>query len=138
MNQNRLMSWIILGSLIVGTIAYFATQNAGYEPMGIGRGIHREPGDLEIYYSMKAVLSSVNAFLLSIILLIYIRVYNDTGLNFSLGLVIFSVALLLYAITSNPLLVRVAGFMGQGLGPFAMLPDLFTCIASFTLLYLSR
>jgi len=36
------------------------------------------------------------------------------------------------------MLVRFAGFMGSGLRPFAMLPDLFTYIASITLLYLTR
>jgi hypothetical protein len=53
-------------------------------------------------------------------------------------LVIFSVALLMYSLVSNPLLVSVAGYRASGLGPFAMLPDLFTCIASLTLLYISR
>ena len=70
--------------------------------------------------------------------MIYLRAHNETGLEFSLGLVIFSAALLLYALTSNPLVVRFVVFMGSGLGPFAMLPDLFTCIASITLLYLSQ
>lgn len=87
---------------------------------------------------MKAVLASVNTFLLVSLAVIYLQVYRETGLEFSLGMVIFSVALLFYAFASNPLLVRYAGFMGSGLGPFAMLPDLFTCIASITLLYISR
>ena len=80
----------------------------------------------------------MNAFLLISLLSMYWKVYSDTGLEFSLGLVIFSFALLLYALVSNPLLVSVAGFRASGLGPFAMLPDLFTSIASFTLLYISR
>ena len=138
MNENRTMIAIFLGALVIGVIAFYVSQYSTHEPMGEGMGRNRQAGDLEIYYSLKAVLASVNAFLLVSISVIYLKVYNETGLEFSLGLVIFSLALLFYALTSNPLLVRYAGFMGSGLGPFAMLPDLFTCIASMTLLYLSK
>ena len=138
MNENRTMIAIFLGALVIGVIAFYVSQYSTHEPMGQGMGMNRQPGDHEIYYSLKAVLASVNAFLLVSISVIYLKVYNETGLEFSLGLVIFSLALLFYALTSNPLLVRYAGFMGSGLGPFAMLPDLFTCIASMTLLYLSK
>ena len=138
MNEDRTWIGIILAALVIGVIAFYASQNSIHDPLGEGMGRNRLTGDLEIYYSLKAVLASVNAFLLISISVIYFKVYNETGLEFSLGLVIFSLALLLYALSSNPLLVRYAGFMGSGLGPFAMLPDLFTCIASITLLYLTR
>jgi len=138
MNEDRTMIAIFLGALVIGVIAFYASQNSTHDPLGEGMGRNRQPGDLQIYYSLKAVLASVNAFLLVSISVIYFKVYNETGLEFSLGLVIFSLALLFYALSSNPLLVRYAGFMGSGLGPFAMLPDLFTCIASITLLYLTR
>ena len=138
MNENKTLITILVGALVVGVIAFYASQYSSHEPMGEGMGRNRQSGDLEIYYSFKAVLASVNAFLLVSISVIYIKVYNETGLEFSLGLAIFSFALLFYALTSNPLLVRYAGFMGSGLGPFAMLPDLFTCIASITLLYLTK
>ncbi len=137
MKENRVMIWVIIGAILVGTIAYYASSSVEiHSRRGMG-GDHMS-GDLEVYYSMKAVLASVNAFLLVSLTVIYFQVYQETGLEFSLGMVIFSVALLLYAFASNPLLVRYAGFMGSGLGPFAMLPDLFTCIAAFTLLYISR
>lgn len=137
MRESRLITWVIIGAIIVGLFAYFASISFD-SFSGRGMGGMRHEGDLEVYYSMKAVLSSVNAFLLGFLTVIYLRVYNETGLEFSLGLIVFSVALLLYALFSNPLLVSFAGFRGSGLGPFAMLPDLFTCIASFTLLYLSQ
>ena len=69
---------------------------------------------------------------------IYLEIYYKTKSQFSLGLVIFAIALFLYALTSNPLIQGVVGFRLSGLGPFTMLPDLFTCIASAILLYLSR
>jgi len=137
MKENRVMIWVIIGAMVIGAIAYYASSSVAIHS-GKGMGGDHMSGDLEVYYSMKAVLASVNAFLLVSLTVIYIQVYRETGLEFSLGMVIFSVALLLYAFASNPLLVSVAGFRGAGLGPFAMLPDLFTCIAAFTLLYISR
>ena len=136
MKENRSLTGIVVVALIVAVVAYVLASQSSFM-MGHGMGQHQS-GDYVIYYKIKAVLASVNAFLLIVLSSIYWKVYSDTGLEFSLGLVIFSVALLLYSLVSNPLLVSVAGFRSSGLGPFAMLPDLFTCIASFTLLYISR
>ena len=86
----------------------------------------------------KTILSSVNAVFLTVLLALYIGIYRNTGSEFSMGLVIFSIALLFYSITSNPLIHRITGFKGSGLGPFVILPDLFTFIASAVLLYLSQ
>ena len=135
MKENRSLTGIIAAALIIGAAAYLIASQGEY---AMGRGMGQHQGDLAIYYTVKAVLASVNAFLLIVLSSIYLKVYKDTGLEFSLGLVIFSVALLIYSLVSNPLLVSVAGYRASGLGPFAMLPDLFTCIASFTLLYISR
>ena len=136
MKESRDFTVIVVVALVVGVIAFYAASQSSFTN-GRGMGMH-QGGDYEIYYTIKAVLASVNAFLLITLTSIYWRVYSETSLEFSLGLVIFSFALLLYSLVSNPLLVSVAGFRGSGLGPFAMLPDLFTCIASFTLLYISR
>lgn len=136
MKENKSLTVIIIIALILCMVSFYIASKAELFS-GSGMGNHR-PRDREIYYTIKAVLSSVNAFLLLTLSSIYWRVYRETGLEFSLGLVIFSFALLLYALVSNPLLVGLAGYRGSGLGPFAMLPDLFTCIASFTLLYISR
>lgn len=86
----------------------------------------------------KTALAATNAILLTILFLIYIKIYRTTKSQFSIGLIIFTVALLLYSLTSNPLIHGLAGFRLSGLGPFTMLPDLFTCIASAILLYLSQ
>jgi hypothetical protein len=135
MKENRSLIAIAAAALVIGVIAYVLASQSSFT---MGRGMGQHSGDYLIYYQVKAVLASVNAFLLISLLSIYWKVYRDTKLEFSLGLVIFSFALLLYSMVSNPLLVNVAGFRASGLGPFAMLPDLFTCIASFTLLYISR
>ena len=136
MKENRQLAGVVAVALIIGVIAYYLATQSSFTG-GRGMGMHQGT-DYQIYYTVKAVLASVNAFLLIALSSIYLKVYRDTGLQFSLGLVVFSVALLLYSLVSNPLLVNVAGYRGYGLGPFAMLPDLFTCIASITLLYISQ
>ena len=75
--------------------------------------------------------------LLSVLVFIYINIYNKTKSEFTIGLIILSTVLLLNAITSNPWVYRMFGFRAYGLGPFAMLPELFTCIALSVLLYLT-
>jgi len=95
----------------------------------------RMHGDFEWYYSVKGVLSTVNLVLLVILLIIYLRVYSDTRSEFALGLVVFALAMMMYAITSNPWLQSGFGFRGSGLGPFAFFPDLFALVALVILLF---
>jgi hypothetical protein len=95
------------------------------------------PGDIELFYTIKTVISTVNITLVTILLLTYIDIYRRTKASFTIGLIIFSTILLLYTITSNPILQWPFGFRAFGLGPFAMLPDLFTCVALSILVYLS-
>ena len=94
-------------------------------------------GDIELFYIVKTVLSTINATLLIFLMVIYIDLYNKLKSEFTIGLLIFSMILLLYALVSNPILQNIFGFRGIGLGPFAMLPDLFTCLALVLLLYLT-
>ncbi|MBS7659593.1 hypothetical protein KEJ28_02740, partial [Candidatus Bathyarchaeota archaeon] len=71
------------------------------------------------------------------LMVVYIDIYRKTRSEFTIGLMIFSATLLLYAFTSNPIIVRAFGYGLFGLGPFALLPDLFTFVALTILLYLS-
>ncbi len=94
-------------------------------------------GDLELFYKVKTMLSTINATLLVLLLATYVDLYRKLKSEFTLGLILFSLILLLYAVSSNPLLQQFFGFWGIGLGPFAMLPDLFTTFALVVLLYLT-
>jgi hypothetical protein len=93
--------------------------------------------DIEIFYVIKTVISSVNITLLVFLLTTYVNIYREIKSEFTLGLIIFSSVLLLYALASNPIVHGIFGFRAVGLGPFAMLPDLFTFVALSVLLYLS-
>ena len=95
------------------------------------------PGDLEFYYAVRTVITTINATIATMLLVNYIDIYRKTKSQFTIGLGLFSIVLLLYALTSSPLMHWVFGFRAIGLGPFAMLPDLFASVALSILLYLS-
>jgi hypothetical protein len=95
------------------------------------------PGDIEFYYIAKTVVSTINLTMLIFLLISYIDIYRKTRSEFTIGLIIFSATLLLYALVSNPIVISIFGFRIFGLGPFALLPDLFTFAALIVLLYLS-
>jgi hypothetical protein len=94
-------------------------------------------GDMELFYRLKTVLSSINATILVFLIATYTDMYKKLNSEFTIGLILFSLTLLFYALTSNPLLQWIFGFQAFGLGPFAMLPDMFTTLALTVLLYLT-
>jgi hypothetical protein len=144
--------WIIFAILLVVSIFadYLATQNAPVPEISIFDPRQLPPdrilttdryssfiGDMELFYRVKTLLSSINATLLVFLLATYVDMYRTIRSEFTIGLILFSVILLLYALSSNPLMQWIFGFRAFGLGPFAMLPDLFTTLALAVLLYLT-
>jgi hypothetical protein len=95
------------------------------------------PYDIEFFYTVKTVVSTINVTLLGFLLFTYVNIYRKTRSEFTVGLIIFSAVFLLNLLASNPLVIWVFGFRPFGLGPFAFLPDLFTFAALSVLLYLS-
>jgi len=114
-----------------------AALDAKFSEWGIKPFALPPPGDIELFYTAKTVVSSINATLVIILLLTYIDIYRKTKSNFTVGLIMFSMILLLYTLASNPIMQWAFGFRAFGLGPFVMLPDIFACIALSVLLYLS-
>ncbi|KON30060.1 hypothetical protein AC482_04905 [miscellaneous Crenarchaeota group-15 archaeon DG-45] len=88
--------------------------------------------------TVKAIINTLSSMLILGIVIIHINILRRTGTKFSLGLVIFSTALLLYTLAANPLIHRLVGFSRIGFGPMLLIPDVFALIASAVLLYLSR
>jgi hypothetical protein len=128
------MNWKAFTIIALAALALSMPVLAFAQPGGPGQGM-RMHGDFEWYYSVKGVLSTVNLALLVILLIIYLRVYSDTRSEFALGLIVFALAMMMYAITSNPWLQSGFGFRGSGLGPFAFFPDLFALVALVILLF---
>jgi len=143
MNRNP-RTWlllVLLPILIVATIlvTIWATSTFWY-PKFPWQPPERPPyiqWDIELFYVAKTVISTINAIILVFLVIVYVDIYRKTRSEFTVGLIIFSAALLLYALTSNPIVIRTFGFRLFGLGPFALLPDMFTFVALIILLYLS-
>ena len=143
MNKNLKLTLMLIVLLIVVSLVIFWTTEYQVRPpkpaphpefMG-PRPSRPTPGDIELFYTVKTVISSINVMLLIFLLIGYIDIYRKTKSEFTIGLLIFSMTLLLYALSSNPLIHWLFGFRAFGLGPFAMLPDLFASVALSILLY---
>ena len=132
--------WLVIIAVLVIAILAGLWSNARLSAVPpLGRRLPWDPVryDIEVFYTLRTVVSTVNATLLVFLFVIYVDIYRRTGSDFTIGLILFSLVLLLYALSSNPIVHWIFGFRAVGLGPFAMLPDLFACVALFVMLYLT-
>jgi len=83
----------------------------------------------------KVFFTSANIVLLAALTQNYFVIYKEMPSPFSRSLLIFSSALMFYAVTSSPILHVILGFESLGIGPFTYLPDMFVTAASSVLLY---
>jgi hypothetical protein len=94
---------------------------------------------IETYIVGRIVVSSLNILLYGYITYFYIRLYRETESKFSLALTGLSVVLLVYALSSNPLLLHVIrGPDPLWTGVFNFIPDMLATVVAFILIYLSR
>ncbi len=83
------------------------------------------------------ILLSMTVTILSIYLIyIYLKNYFEIKSNFALGVALAMVALLTFAITSNPLLLGFLGIYGN-MGIFSLIPMFFAMISLGILVWLS-
>lgn len=147
MNRN-LKTWLIIVVLAVIAVAILAAiwaANAIYQSQIYQPGFpfrHLEPpeyipGDIELFYIVRTVTSAVNITLLVVLIVTYASIYTKTRSEFTIGLLIFAIVFLMKDLASNPFVIGAFGFRLYGLGPFALLPDLFELAALTILLYLS-
>jgi hypothetical protein len=143
MNKNvKIWAVIIVTLIAIALLAAFWASHAFQLPLSDLHQRRLPPpedilGDYEFFYIAQTVLSTVNVALLAFLLTTYIDIYRKTRSQFTFGLIIFSLVFLLRTLTANPLFMWVFGFRAFGLGPFALLPDLFELVALSVLLYLS-
>ena len=93
--------------------------------------------NFDLYFTFGTVFSTINAAFSAVLLATYVVSYRRTRAEFNLVLIIVAVTLLCYSFVANPLVITVLGYGASGLGPFFMLPDLFTFVTLSALLYLS-
>ena len=92
---------------------------------------------MDIFLKVKTMISLVNIVFIISLMLIYRGIYRQVKSQFTLGLIVVMLVLMMYALTSNPLIQILFGFQAQGLGPFAMIPDIFATFGLGLLLYIS-
>lgn len=92
---------------------------------------------MDTFLKVKTMVSLVNVVLIIALIAIYRSIYRQVKSQFTMGLIIVMLVLLMYALTSNPIVQVLFGYQAQGLGPFAMIPDVFTTFALGLLLYIS-
>ena len=117
-------------SLTIAALITLVTQN----PMP-GRMMHNQGFNSLI--QAKIFFSTLNIGLLTALTFNYGKIYQRMTSRFAQSLFLTSGALLVYALTSSPLLHIFLGFKGAGLGPFTFIPDIFVSAASLLLLYRS-
>ncbi|MFC7045029.1 hypothetical protein ACFQH6_05965 [Halobacteriaceae archaeon GCM10025711] len=107
-------------------------------PVGPRRGM-MGMGSMDLFLQVKVFLATFNLLVLLALTGTYLSLYRELPNQFTLSLLLFSAALMLYALASNPLLHLLFGFRGGvTLGPFTFLPDAFAAVAVLVLLYQSN
>ncbi|MGD0451449.1 MAG: hypothetical protein ABSA79_10405 [Candidatus Bathyarchaeia archaeon] len=129
---------VALDAALWATYTFYNPSNQPFNPFNpVPPPPNGNPGDLEIYYFAESVISSLNIALLVFLLISNADLFRKTRTKFTFGLLIFSAAFLVKDLTSSPLVISVFGYRQVGLGPFALLPDLFELVVLVVLLYLS-
>jgi hypothetical protein len=159
MNKKKRILIIFALIIIVGTIGaslgYYQTENlrnplferdldkdfGGFEnrtpPREFRDEIDRAKEYFDEFIIIKSAVTLINIVISLILIAMYVRIYREIKSDFTLGLIVVMSALLLYAITSNPLVQYIFTYRGFGMGPFILLPDIFATVALSVLLYLS-
>jgi hypothetical protein len=142
--KNTRKIWLVIIVTLVATAlvaAFWASHSFPFSSSDFPERRLPPPGDIfadfELFYVAQTVISTVNVAMLVFLLTTYVDIYRKTRSQFTLGLIIFSLVFLLKTLTANPLFMWIFGFKAFGLGPFALLPDLFELAALSVLLYLS-
>ena len=86
---------------------------------------------------LKTVISFINIALIIPLFIIYAGIYRELKSSFTLGLMAVIFALLMYAVTSNPLIVSLLGGHLENIGLFQVIPDLCTTVALIVLVKIS-
>jgi hypothetical protein len=136
--MNRKTTIILVGIMLVLGIALGLVAST----LRPGPVHHDSPGPAieppsELTITIKLIISFVNIFLISSLLIIYLDIFRSVKSRFTIGLVVITVALLVYAVTSNPIVQMALGYPISGPGPFLFIPDIFTALAAGILIYLS-
>ena len=91
----------------------------------------------QTYLYVRFFIDTFNIALLTALFVIYIKAYSKIKANFTLGLSLFILVMLIQEIASYPLIHISFGFSGVALGPFYIIPKILESIAIVIFFYLS-
>lgn len=128
---------IILGLIVIAALAAVWAVLTLNSPLTPRPPPQFNPADLELYYIIRAVLSTVNIAILVFLITTYATLYSKTRSVFTIGLLIFASVFLMKDVLSSPYVIGAFRFQLAGLGPFALIEPLLELLALSVLLYLS-
>ncbi|MFB6076122.1 MAG: hypothetical protein ABEK17_03170 [Candidatus Aenigmatarchaeota archaeon] len=131
-SKNKNFLTVLFIGIILSLILTFLISN--YLPSCNIMGTMKMFRIIESTLKIKVFISTLNVILIFSLFWNYMSIYKEMPNKFTLSLLIFTVALFLYAISANPVLHLLFGFRGGGLGPFRFIPDTFALIAVVLLL----
>ncbi|MFB6125423.1 MAG: hypothetical protein ABEJ59_05640 [Halanaeroarchaeum sp.] len=127
---------VVVGIALVASAAVSLLVEPQVRGPGMGPGAMHPAGTA--YFQARLFISTFNVVVLFALTGSYLGLYRELPTRFTGSLLLFSVALTLYALSANPAVQVLFGFRGgTGLGPFTFLPDLFASVAVVVLLYQS-
>lgn len=125
MKARTEMKGVIGFSLVIGLLSAYLTNQAVFAPQAY----------VQSAIVLKVFLASMNAILLAGLVLNYTKIYRDIPTSTSRIFLIFSSALMFYAVSANPLVHLLFGYQFIPLGPFTYVPDLFVTAGTIAILY---
>ncbi|HYC26690.1 MAG TPA: hypothetical protein VEB67_01555 [Nitrososphaerales archaeon] len=120
---------VAIGFLVGWALSYEVPAPFGYWRFG--------PDQFRDTIILHTILSTVSIALILALIVIYMKVYADTGARFALGITVVFFALFIQALFQYPLLLGLAGPFPEGQGQYLSFGDLFTIAAYAVFLYLS-
>ena len=128
---------IILGLILIAGITGAILGSLYSEDQINEQAKGKKADDSVILFILKNILTMINIVLSSILIVLYVDTYRNIKSDFTLGLIVVMFSLLIYAVTSNPMIHLIFGYRGYGMGPFIIIPDIFFSISLGILIYLS-
>ena len=96
------------------------------------------PAYVRAVVRVELFFATFNSFMMIVMVIVYGRIYRQLPNKYTASLTLLGVALLLYAVTSHPLVHIVFGFSLSTVGAFTFIPDLFVSMAVIILFYQSQ
>ena len=136
--KGKRPAWLIVPLVLaVGIVLGVAFSYLIPTPFGFGPFPPPPFAQFRNLIIVHMVLSTVIIALQVALVVVYLKVYAETGARFSLGILIVMSALLLQSLFQYPLILGFVGRYAVEFGPYLSTADLFTIAAYTIFLYLS-